>query len=225
MTETPDWKKQVFGQKGLWEVYWLTRKTIPSTRANRAWFWGTSTFFFGLALWGSLYGPQYYGLHETATFVIAVANLEFPVALAILGFLITGFAIFASVTNRKLFSTLAQIPYKPDGVPTGISRLQFVFFNFLNAFSVYISLLAITAVLLLAFSPASPLDRLNSAFSSAFPRIAMTTNFFAMGFLIVWFVSAFLRLKSFVWNLYQAVLLSIVTEDEIEHAGPQARER
>ena len=150
-------------------------------------------------------------VNETASIVFLLADVGFVFSLSILGFLIAGFSIFASVTKPELFITLANISYNG----TEINRLQFVFFNFLNVFSVYLVLLALSMIVQLVFSPSSPVSLLGQRIVDTNASIGFSLNAIMLFTFGVLFVEAFVRLKSFVWNLYQSVLVSIATEDEI----------
>ena len=133
------WKVQIFEQKTLWEVYFLSRRVMPRNKFNRncvRFATVISVAFFVTMMAG---GQDLYSLSDAGRFLRALANASFLFSLGILGFLIAGFAIFASVTNAKLFIMLASIPYG-DG---RINRLQFVFFNFLNVFTIYIALMSV----------------------------------------------------------------------------------
>lgn len=206
-----EWRKEIFKQKSLWQVYRLSRQTIPRGRGNRVVFLTCLSLLAPLSAWIAWKGPRYFSLNETAEWVLLLADTGFVFSIGILGFLIAGFSIFASITKPELFIALAQIPYK-DGK---INRLQFVFFNFLNVFSVYLALLAASVVVQLFFSQPSPVTLLGQYIMSKYPVLGFATNGIAFAGFALLFVDAFLRLKSFIWNLYQTVLVSIATEHEM----------
>lgn len=210
-----DWKKDVFRQKSLWQVYQISRKSFPRRGSSKAIF--SIFLLLGLAftVWGAFFGKNVYTIGQSAQLVHDVVDGCFVFALSILGFLVAGFSIFASVTKVDLFILLAQLPYKNEGKETGLSRLQFIFFNFLNVFSIYLWLLAFCLFVKIGFSPQSPVTRASEMLSTLYPIVVLTINFFAASLLTVWLIDALLRLKAFIWNLYQAVLLSIVTEAEL----------
>lgn len=210
-----DWKKDVFAQKSLWHVYRLSAKCFPRRASNTVILLFFIAVGFAFTLWGATYGDSYYTINESAELVHDLVAGAFILSLSILGFLVAGFSIFASVTKVDLFILLAQLPYKNNDKITGLSRLQFIFFNFLNVFSVYLGLLALCLFISLGFSDQSPLTRASEVMTNIYPNAARTFNFLVASILMVWLVDALLRLKAFIWNLYQAVLLSIVTEAEL----------
>jgi hypothetical protein len=207
-----DWKKQVFRQKSLWAVYKLSRTALPKPIFNSAVFWISAFVLSVVFVWSIGIGHEVYSLNEALALTRTVANSGFVLAVGILGFLIAGFSIFASVTKDELFITLAKIPYRDSG----INRLQFVFFNFLNVFTVYIGLLAICLFSIILFSEQSPLIRLHTAVAYDDRQVGVPILFLFTCSIVQWIVSAVLKLKSFIWNLYQTVLVTIATESELQ---------
>ena len=108
-----------------------------------------SALFF---LWSTCYAPATLTYEEISPFLLHAAQQGFLLAVGILGFLIAGFSIFASITRADLFIALANIPYEE----TEINSLQFVFFNFINVFIVYLGLLVYSLIVILALDDHSP---------------------------------------------------------------------
>ncbi len=202
------WKVQIFEQKTLWEVYFLSRRVMPRNKFNRncvRFATVISVAFFVTMMAG---GQDLYSLSDAGRFLRALANASFLFSLGILGFLIAGFAIFASVTNAKLFIMLASIPYG-DG---RINRLQFVFFNFLNVFTIYIALMSVALFTMILLLPESPFVVLGTNVVHLPLGLAKMGTVLAISIFLVWLVVALVRLKSFIWSLYQTVLVSIAAE-------------
>ena len=210
------WEEKIFREKSLWDVYSKSRKIFPRKKFNRAviLIWIVCSII--LTLSNYLFEFDNFQVQESANFVHLIADVGLTLSLSILGFLIAGFSIFASVTKTELFILLAEIPYKRESSDTGISRLQFIFFNFLNVFSVYLLLLSICLIIDLFFSLSSPLRILADSIASINPKFAHVGNCLvaSIGGLVL--IEALLQLKSFVWNLYQAVLLAIATDHELK---------
>ncbi len=207
-----DWKNDIFTQKGLWDVYLLSREVLPKSKFNKIVIRVSALIFVSLFIWSILEGKSIYTASEAVSVVRVLAEQCFVLSLGILGFLIAGFAIFASVTKTELFITLANIRYQE----TKINRLQFVFFNFLNVFTVYIGLLSASLFVLIALAEHSPLIKFAYPLVKTAPALTIGANFIVIGVLGVWLVSAIVKLKSFIWNLYQTVLVSIATEAELK---------
>jgi hypothetical protein len=120
-----DWKDRITSEKNLLQVY-LKAREVASARSNARLAWAVFilvTVGFAANAYYDLPVAPYASL---ITGVRAIADLGFTFTTSILGFLIAGFAIFASITKPNVFILLARLDH-PKG---GISRLQFIFFQF-----------------------------------------------------------------------------------------------
>lgn len=210
-----DWKDEIFAQKSLWEVYRTSRSALPRPRINTQIFRTSVAIVAAFLVSLAVDGGENFTDQDAVSFLRFAAGQGTSLSIGILGFLVAGFAIFASVTRAELFITLARIPYKRDGVETGINRLQFVFFNFMNVFTVYIGLLALCLAIVVLLADRSPLLVAASNTVSPHPLVPILALGSITGLLLVALVTAILKLKSFVWNLYQTVLVTIATEAQI----------
>ena len=129
---TKDWKRKILKQKSLYEIYKLSSRIIPRPNFNVWLLCSFRVLAVIFVIWSIRFGSEFYSIADTTSLVHSVANYGYSFSLSVLGFLITGFAIFATLTKPEIFIILAQIPYKKDDKDTGISRLQFIFFNFLR---------------------------------------------------------------------------------------------
>lgn len=205
-----DWQERAIKEKSLSEVYWKARK-IASTRRN----FGVAVIVF--VLFGLLvafdwhFDAKVLTLAALNALLSQIAEIGFTLTAAILGFLIAGFSIFASITRPEIFAGLAKLDHKD----TGLSRLQFIFFNFLLVFIHYLAFLAMSIVLQLVL-PLAP--ALFTALSPHVPSASVIVWWSAASVLAVllgWLTFLLMLLKSFIWNIYQAVLVVIVTGDAI----------
>ena len=205
-----DWQKRATKEKNLGEVYWKARK-VGSTRSN----FGVAVFvvllFCALAVVDRYVDLEVLTLAVMKMLVGQLADIGFALTTAILGFLIAGFSIFASITRPEIFVGLAKLDHKD----TGLSRLQFIFFNFLLVFIHYLAFLAFSIALKLGLTlTPAPIDAVSQDVASA----AMITWWSAVGLVAVllgWLTFLIMLLKSFIWNIYQAVLVIIVVGDDI----------
>ncbi|WP_292477931.1 hypothetical protein [Mesorhizobium sp.] len=145
-----------------------------------------------------------------------IADLGFSYCTSILGFLITGFAIFASITKPEIFVLLAKL----DHDKAKISRLHFIFFSFLFVFIHYIAFLLTCLFIILALGPSGPFADTLRRLASWQPRLIQYGGGALVAIGSAWFVFLVMLLKSFIWNIYQAILLTIATaslpQNEIE---------
>lgn len=205
-----DWQKRATKEKSLGEVYWKARR-VGSTKTNVcvAALVGIVFFLFAVVDW--YFSLAVISLGQIKALVSQIADIGFSLTTAILGFLIAGFSIFASITRPAIFAGLAKLDHKDSG----LSRLQFIFFNFLLVFIHYLAFLA-GSIFIKLFLPIVPeivdLIRQHTGF------LEMHLWWFGVGLtglLLGWLTFLMMLLKSFIWNIYQAVLLVIVTGDQI----------
>lgn len=209
---TEDWTIKVFKQKSLWEVYRLSRRTLPPSIWNRRSVRIIGLIMLFVFLMGIFFAPDNFTHKNALNLLQTISQQAFVLAVGILGFLIAGFSIFASVTKSRLFIMLAEIQYEN----TEINRLQFVFFNFLNVFTIYFGLLAASLFLFIGAADDSPLLIVAMPYFTEFSKLSTMLLSLINFLLIMLVVISILRLKSFIWNLYQAVLVSIAANNEIK---------
>lgn len=210
-----DWKDRIFREKSLWEVYRLSASVLPRPKFNRFIAWLFSILIAAFFAWVLCDSGRTFTVQDALEFLRFSAAQGVALSIGILGFLVAGFAIFASVTRAELFITLAEIPYKRNGVDTGINRLLFIFFNFINVFTVYIGLLSLSMIVAMGLSEHSPVLRIAGNTRSPFPMLPLVFLVILNGGITFWIAIALLKLKSFIWNLYQTVLVAIATEAEL----------
>lgn len=205
-----DWQERATKERSLGEVYWKARR-VGSTRRN----FGVAVFvtlLFGLlAAIDRHLDLEVLQLAALNTLVTQIAEIGFVLTTAILGFLIAGFSIFASITRPEIFAGLAKLDHKD----TGLSRLQFIFFNFLLVFIHYLAFLAVSIALKLGLPLAPALIGAVSQHVASAAMIAWWCGVGLVALLLGWLTFLIMLLKSFIWNIYQAVLVVIVTGDAI----------
>ena len=131
-------------------------------------------------------------------------SLGFTYATTILGFLVAGFTIFSTMTRTEVFIALAR--KKHDRL--GVSQLKFIFFSFLRVFILHIVLIfACVVVTMLKDSSGIYLSVLHSDhLSILIKKGAVLITLPVIGYLII---STLLHLKTFVWNLYQSIIIAV----------------
>lgn len=199
MNEDRGWEDDIFREKSLWDVYKASLVISPSAFNRR------------LLVAGYLIAASY----VLANFATGVDNKEvvdaiqrlssaiLTISTAILGFLVTGFSIFVASTPKGTMKTLLGTRYKN----TNISYFKQVMFNFINVFSIYLVSLAVS----IATSTVTPLGISPFLWKFRFEIWSMAPMFnsIVMALMSILALSATLRLKSFIWNLYQALLITM----------------
>jgi hypothetical protein len=140
-----------------------------------------------------------------------VADAGFAFTTAILGFLIAGFAIFASITKPGVFILLAKLDHKKEG----ISRLQFIFFNFLLVFIHFLTFLGLCLMVKVTLYSGGPLSGALRWVAESRQLVIVIGASLMFAIMTAWLIFLLMLLKSFIWNLYQAVLVTILTEAEL----------
>ena len=205
-----DWKDRITEEKSLFQVYKKARK-VASARSNAQLAWAVFLLAAAALAANACYGLPIAPYASLITGIREVSNIGFTFTTAILGFLIAGFAIFASITKPNVFILLAQLDHKKGD----ISRLQFIFFNFLFVFIHYLFFLAVCLLVKVTLYSGGPLSGAFRAVVEIDPKLIVFGASLAFAALAGLLVFLLMLLKSFIWNMYQAVLVTIVTEAEM----------
>lgn len=208
-----DWADKLFKHKSLIQVFWASRQNISKPAFNRIIFWvvclSVGSFFWHLNQSSSV------TVQQTANWLHTWADVGFQLSVGILGFLVAGFAIFTGITSKSTFLIAAKTPHKtPSGKETELSQLQFMFFNFLNVFTNYLGFLVFCLIISLGFANNGPLQLYHTVFEDVPNETIQAFNLLMAVIFIGWFTSAVLRLKSFIWNMYQTIIFAIILENE-----------
>jgi hypothetical protein len=197
------WDSELFSDKNFGDLF-AKSSEIASSRFNRnfavATFNLTSLVLLAVAF-----------LHPTAMTGESVAkassqftNISFSFATSILGFLVTGFSIFATIISPETLKLLSISRYRKNNK---FSNIQFIMYNFMYVFFYYISSLVFFLSMTFLTSEYSPIifRRLFSFIKDEYffvyaHGLLLCFSFALMTYLIM-------LLKSFVWNIYQSVLL------------------
>lgn len=199
MTNEVQWADDIYREKSLWDV-WKASRVIPSTRFN----YRVVCICWCIAV-----------VYVLANLVLGVDNKEVlgaitrlsaalvSISTAILGFLIAGFSIFIASTPKDVSRKLIATRYRK----TSISWFKQIMFNFLNVFTVYLFVLVLAGFI----STVTPLGWVPALHKT----MIITTNLVAvfnsavLASMAVLAIYAALRLKSFIWTMYQGLLVNI----------------
>jgi hypothetical protein len=132
------------------------------------------------------------------------ATVGWTLSSTLLGFLIAGFALLCTVLRPSAVVALHQYREKD-----GSNRLRSLFLFFVDIFIGFLCLLFFSIVMVIVTSQQGPLDEIRgflSSFNSRLPAIVGYTVYVTWG---TWYVALILKLKSFVYNLYQALMIGM----------------
>lgn len=149
--------------------------------------------------------------HHIAERVRTLADLGLTLSVSILGFLIAGFTIFATITKTELFIALAAHQHK-----SGLSYLKYILFAFMDVFILYITFAAYCLLIKLFCSQGGPLTVVLHVLPSEIDILSMKEWLSKLGLVITgsWLFSLILTLKAFIFNIYHTLMTSIRWELE-----------
>jgi hypothetical protein len=222
VTQIADWKADITREKSLWQVYRVARRfKVPVFNT-------VVRIIILVALTGFCAINEFYfhrslvTLKDLADTVRGWSEAGIGFGSQVLGFLVAGFTIFATLTKPALFIDLART-YRSEAQ---VSGLKFIFFNFIFVFVHYVAFLFACVVIKMFGSPSGMTTvvlRKVSGGTDELKVVVIYAAFIVMGF---WFLNLLILLKSFVWNVYQSVVLSIVYEgDQIDAQAARASRR
>lgn len=126
-----------------------------------------------------------------------ISNSSFGFAATILGFLIAGFTIFATLTDKDLFIFMS----KNEKLEYGVSYLRYTFNVFMDVFAQYIVLIIISLMSLFFFTSIDKLDQS----SNIYGYISFSFLYTCASVLLISISS----LISFIYNVYATIMFSL----------------
>ncbi len=201
-----NWRDELTSEKGLMDVYLVARK-FSSTKSNFYFSLFMGFSFCIILILDRFFQVGIYYPDKMSDAFEKILSLGFSLSIAILGFLIAGFSIFATITRTKILIVLAKIPTKGN-----VSRLKFIFYNFMFVFIHYLGFLTYS-IFCIIFSDKMSKFFLFLNFSFSAPIII----YWVFSVLIVclslsWLSFLLMLLKSFIWNILQSILLTITAD-------------
>lgn len=209
---TPKIADDLLAESSLWGVYKLSWKlNFP---------WGSASAAIGVAFLSFWYlsstEPSTHALVENFRKIIET-GLTFTTT--ILGFLIAGFTVFATITNPKLFARLARMTDEESG----LSWLKKTFVLFIHTFAHY-AFFVLAALLVTTVGSAFfyIFTKHIGGLLEAIPCLApiASTNIknlllaFSISLFSGWLVYLALLLQGFIFNIYHTCMFSISVTGE-----------
>lgn len=191
---------------GLLDIYKASRSKLPRNKIN---------IFSTLTIFGML---SVYAIFSTESSVLLLekgrkwAELGFSFSIGILGFLIAGFTIFSSVSDKNLFVAMAKNKHDKSG----LSYLKYNFFTLMYVFIVYLGF-AILCLLIQLLGGSSGFISIVTKFIVEEKYFLSVKRIFAIVNLVTtgtWFFYSLMLLQSFVFNIYHIVMTAIRWEVE-----------
>ncbi|MBQ0714196.1 MAG: hypothetical protein KBT52_01970 [Paraperlucidibaca sp.] len=145
-----------------------------------------------------------YTANDLANITRGVAEVGLNLTVGLLGFLVAGFAIFASITTPKLSIFMAS-KINPE---SGVSYLLHSYFNFINVFIFYFIAVAIFFSIIIFGRDGGLAERLVCYFNLR-PEYIFCIICFAYLAAVASCVYSGLLLKSFVYNIYHSIMTAL----------------
>ena len=188
---------QITAERTLWQIYRASRQ-IKDSRFN-----SITTIIISLLL--AAYAVT---TDESAAALAAkartIAAMGFTTTLGVLGFLVAGFTVFATVCKPGLLVAMSLRTYKD----TSLSYFKYNFFVFMRVFAYYLTYSTLSLLVVLFCDP-------NGAASQWLPdstkAILSRSGYVVLGTGLYFLV---IQLKSFVFNVYYVVATSVRWEAE-----------
>ena len=203
-----NWKEDLFTEKSLLDVYKQGFRVVGSEGCRKI--VTISGVFFTLLAAANIFCGPFVSVHAIALANWGWAETGVNLSASILGFLIAGFTIFATMAKPEFFKLLAHVYYQE----TKLSHLKFIFFNFIFIFIHYLVFLATALTITLLFKEGYPAWEIAKEIRPEYPLLVDGMVHLTMIVMGTYFIAAMLMLKSFLWNLYQSIILAIATQDE-----------
>jgi len=192
-------------EKNLWRVY------VSSLKIKLNYSYIYFSIFFSLVIaWSA---STFSTTSKIADNLLAFSLLIFPNCISTLGFLLAGFSFFATVTDKTLFSKMAQKTH----LETGLSYLKYNFYIFMRVFFEYLVFLIFTLITIVCASKDLGLrDFIKLYFLPPFELAIYSLSLF-VGIYYGLSLYIILQLASFIYNVLAVVITNIKWEIKKEH--------
>lgn len=189
--------KDLMKEKKLWDIYIASRR-IPPSRFNSV----TTLLVFILLCVNSWFTTQ--PISETIDVIRELASNGLAISLSTLGFLLAGFTIFATVSQPSLSLRMSEISH-PD---SGLSYLKHNYFIFMRVFIYYLTF-SVFCLFIVMFGHAGGLVPLLVSYAPYEESVKFFIAKIAYVLLFTGYYFLIMQLKSFVFNIYHAVMTSL----------------
>lgn len=195
-----DWQSELLHEENLFQVYRLSLGVFHS-RFNKTII--TLVVIFDALLANQLDKNLYTRTDYMFLFDIIneLSSSLLIFAVSLLGFLIAGFSIFTAISKPQLFIVLAKMPSKHK---SNHSELKVIFANFIN---VFVHFTAFLAFVLACIFFSKVVQEYNPELANSI--FILNTGVLIICSLVPWSAILILKIKSFIWNIYQVLVLSV----------------
>jgi len=197
MTNSDFDAKDLMKEKRLWDIYLASRR-IPFSRFNTI----TTLMVFIVLIVNSWLTTQ--SISDTILVVREFSGTGLATSLSTLGFLLAGFTIFATISQPNLSLRMAEI-INPE---SGLSYLKHNYFVFYRVFIYYLAF-SIFCLFIIMFGHKGGLISLLVLYSPYSDCVKYAVIKIAYVLLFTGYYFLIMQLKSFIFNIYHAVMTSL----------------
>lgn len=189
--------KELTKEKRLWDIYLASRK-IPFSKFNVI-----TTFIVFVALVINTYLTTQ-PIGEMLNVVRELSNIGLAISLSTLGFLLAGFTIFATISQPNLSLRMSEITNKDSG----LSYLKHNYFIFYRVFIYYLAF-SVFCLIVIMFGHKGGLIPLIISYFPCYGEVKLVVIKIAYVVLFTGYYFLIMQLKSFIFNIYHAVMTSL----------------
>jgi len=198
----------LFAERSLWKIY-LKSGSVYQNRFNCITLIVVSVALTAFSIFDLAHEPSSDRIDLRAIFS-TWANVGLSYAATILGFLVAGFSVVVAALNTETAVLLRRI-HRPG---QDLDELRLMFVNFVSIFAPYTAFIFWCVLYLVGGSPNGPMEfawRMMHGVREWLPFAVSHALFVVWG---VWFLVLVLKMKSFIYNLYQTLLLGLADSME-----------
>ncbi|GBO81828.1 hypothetical protein AA0242T_2530 [Acetobacter aceti NRIC 0242] len=202
-------ENEIFHDKNIFCLYKEARKYVVSvSNIIVSIFFGVS--FFILSAIGLFLVHGLFDFSKIPSVIRTEVSLGISYTSSILGFLVSGFALFFALISKKEIKKLVYTAYPiKKNNEKKISCMRMTLYSFMYVFVHYALFLLLCLLVSLFFPEGGPLQYITTYIFNSHQYIMKITCLIFLSTISGWFIYIVMLLKSFIWNLYQSILLSI----------------
>jgi hypothetical protein len=191
----------LFAEKSLWQIY-SKSGGFYKNRFNRI---AVLCVFIILAAFSvfRLRSTSGYDFLRDTFFLWSGAGLTY--SSTILGFLVAGFAVLFTVLRPQTAYLMTKLTRKGETM----NELKLVFVTFVEVFVQYTAFVFWCVLYTVAGQKFGPIETAGDILGHQWPEAPVLVSYMAFVVWGTWFALIVLKLKSFIFNLYQSLMLGL----------------
>lgn len=190
-------RSELTEEKSLWDIY-LSARRIKSSKFNTL---STALVFLLLVVSSWLTSQP---IDQTVELIRKSAETGLSIGLSTLGLLLAGFTVFATISQPSLSIKMSEVARQDSG----LSYLKHNYFIFLRVF-IYYLIFSLICLFIMMFGHEEGLISLLLSLSPYESEMKFTIVKICYVILFTTYYFIIIQLKSFVFNIYHAVMTAL----------------